>query len=101
VDEVSQEDLFDVIKVFQTTYATRSDLVPPDTDEANLIEITADHLNKSLQAILTAEWENDQNDPVALHVEVEVTRLIPNGLPEHSFPYRRTLRLSNGEVSTA
>jgi hypothetical protein len=90
-DEPSEEELFDAIKVFQSTYATEPDLIP-ETDEKIVVGITAKRAKIDLAATLKGEWE-EEGDLLALNVEVKTRRLLPDWRTEHAVTHRNTIRI--------
>jgi hypothetical protein len=71
-DGALAEDVFDTIKVFQSSYATRPDLIPPESDENIVVEIEADGPHSSLEAYLLSQWATGQACPIALKATVKV-----------------------------
>jgi hypothetical protein len=95
VDESSNEDLFNAIKVFQSTYAIHPALIS-ETDDYIVVEITAERSSDGLRATLKAEWEEYGDDPFALHVEVKAER----SWGEDPVVYRNTIELPTTTVAT-
>jgi hypothetical protein len=71
-DGALEEDVFDTIKVFQSSYATRPDLIPPESDENLVVEIEANGPHSNLEAYLLSQWTSGQARPIALEATVEV-----------------------------
>jgi hypothetical protein len=94
VDEISGEDMFDAIKVFQTLYARRPDLVPrKPLRETDVVGITVESEDVDLEAFLQAEWEEEQDDPIRLHAQVGAREITVNRQPPNSVLHRRTIHL--------
>jgi hypothetical protein len=89
-DNSSEEELFDAIKTFQSTFATHPDLIPGG---GYMVFISARRSNINLKADVVPEREDNQDDPVAIHAEVRTTELMPDCRNQHSVPYRKTIEL--------
>jgi hypothetical protein len=100
-DEALEEDVFDAIKVFQSVYATRPDLLPPESEYNVVVDIIAEGPHSMLEAYLLPQWASGQAYPVALPAEVRVRPAGPNpldGYHQHVYALElptMTLRTSN------
>lgn len=79
VDDASEQDVLDVATVLQSAYATRPDLVPADEFGGAVAEINANCDEDQPVAFPEAIWDDDQDDPVGLRVEVGIYHEGPGG----------------------